>query len=283
MICGCIIFDVLSLLIALRLFLQPLEQLAQLVHLGYMKKAQKFLKKIELKKVFFVKILVTTVASTAFLAGTIVVNLEGIDDAYNEIGAAVTQLRVMDVTFALKIDEIALELSDLQHEDAMIDYLSNTTDPVSKANLLQLLEHMRDAQQIEYLTLVDRNAEIILTVNDAIAGTVFDPEGIATSIVNNTRTIIATVLIENDVFEEEGAPEWTDPLNGFEAATTQLDPRQTENIVVARIVATPMFEASNTEQLYADAVLIAGDIINGKMAISHNIVNIFNDGYAAWV
>ena len=72
----------------------------------------------------------------------------------------------------------------------------------------------------------------------------------------------------------------SDALLGFDDEESSLLPHETGNDVVVRFVFIPMYSSTNTEHVNADGVLIAGDIVNGKLAISHKVVNLFQEGYS---
>ena len=74
-----------------------------------------------------------------------------------------------------------------------------------------------------------------------------------------------------------------DALSGYEDHSSSLSPETTGNKVAVRLIMLPLHISGDETEDQADGVIIAGDIINGKLAISHRIVNIFSDGYGALV
>jgi hypothetical protein len=90
--------------------------------------------------------------------------------------------------------------------------------------------------------------------------------------------------MSNSEFRLEGAKRWLKPyyqssLEG--TVNSSLHPYDNSDPVLIRWTASPVFSTSNNNASKPDAVILYGDIINGKISFNELIVSEFKDGYAA--
>ena len=159
-----------------------------------------------MEKILILKVAISTVTSTGFLAATIVVNLDGIYRCYNELGTVLTQSKVMDLTYQIKLEELYYEFQTYQHEVDFIDLIDDPSNAVAYDHVLDVLQTEVTNREIEYATVVDRQGVIIVSANDDRTGEVFDPEGLVTYVLNASVPVVATIAMENSEYLEEGAP-----------------------------------------------------------------------------
>jgi twitching motility protein PilJ len=147
----------------------------------------------------------------------------------------------------------------------------------------ELVSEMNN-RKLEYVTLVGSDSRILAGANANRTGEYFDPSGVVSDVLANSRRIVVTTAMTNAEFRLEGAKRWLKPyyqtsLEGV--LQSKLHPYDNNQTVLVRWTAAPVFAASNTNSSKPDGVIVYGDIINGKISFNELIVSEFDDGYAA--
>ena len=169
--------------------------------------AFQLLKTINVKKIVILKIAFSLIASSGFLGASIAVNLTGMNEIFETFTESSTQLKMMDLTYKLKLNQMSLGFQLYQEDPIFTDFIDDSDDVDAYNYVLEILQDEIDRRVIEFATIVDSNADIIASANNDRRGEHFDPEGIVSFVLNNSVVLKTTVLLSNADFLAEGAPE----------------------------------------------------------------------------
>jgi len=132
-------------------------------------------------------------------------------------------------------------------------------------------------------TLVDRNGKILVhSFTNSRIGAVFNPNGIVDEVINNNRRILVTTTMTKAEFALEQSSAFADSSLNPLLTSTNLMPSFSSNTIVVRFACAPVYASNNTAQTTPDAVLIAGDIVNGKVGLNELVLSTFGDGFSGY-
>ncbi|NEO70387.1 PAS domain S-box protein [Moorena sp. SIO3H5] len=135
--------------------------------------------------------------------------------------------------------------------------------PALKAEVRRVLRNEIKARNIEYGTLVGTNGKIIANANADRTGESFNPNQLVSQVFQD-QTAIGTSQIVSWVELAKESPQLP---NGF-----------VEQDALIRYTLTPV---KNPETGNIVAVLVSGDLVNGKLPIVHNTLQGVDKGYSA--
>ncbi|MEB3212642.1 MAG: methyl-accepting chemotaxis protein [Leptolyngbyaceae bacterium] len=173
---------------------------------------------------------------------------------------AQSELAVTGINYNIKINQMGFGFRG-QSDNAAIIESAQTGTP--SALTFQILRNEITARNIEYATLVDRQARIIASANANRRGEVFDPAGLVTQVFANPEQIKTTEIVTWEELQKENPP----LPEGF-----------ANQDALIRYTVTPVRNPQTQEVIGA---LISGDIVNGKSAIAQGTLDAFDGGYSA--
>ncbi|MEO1521129.1 MAG: methyl-accepting chemotaxis protein [Cyanobacteria bacterium J06633_2] len=173
---------------------------------------------------------------------------------------AEAELAVTGINYNIKINQMGFGFRG-QSDNAAIIESAQTGTP--SALTFQILRNEITARNIEYATLVNRQAQIIASANANRRGEVFDPNGLVTQVFANPEQIKTTEIVSWSELQQENPP----LPEGF-----------ANQDALIRYTVTPVRDPQTREVLGA---LISGDIVNNKLAIAEGTLSAFDGGYSA--
>ena len=184
------------------------------------------------------------------------------------VNQAKSELKVKEINYNLKIDQIAL--SSQSHGENQV-FIDGAINKQSSPQLRTILFHEIWKHKIEFATLVDINSRIVATASLPRTGRIFNPNGLVTKALNSGEQVQATELISYEELAAE-SPRFAE----LRTRDLGLDPDPaTKPDFLIRYVVTPV------RKLNSDIVgaIVAGDIV--KSPIVGDTVNSFDGGYSA--
>jgi len=184
------------------------------------------------------------------------------------LNQAISELAVTGIEYNLKIDQMGFGFRGQSDNAAIINAARFHAQgkPLSaglRNQVKQILKNEVQARKIEYATLVGRNQGIIVSANADRTGQPFNPDDLVAKVLQNPQQIKTSAIVP-----------WTD----LAAEAPPLPAGFTNSDALIRYTATPVKEPATGATI---AVLIAGDIVNGKSAIPERTLKSLGGGYSA--
>jgi twitching motility protein PilJ len=183
---------------------------------------------------------------------------------------AEAELAVTQGNYAIKINQMGFGFRGQSDNPAIIAaaklYSQGQPVPESLHNQIRgILKNEVTSRVIEYATLVGPDKKIIVNANTDRQGQTFDPNGLVNLVLKNqsSRQLKASATVDPQEVEQESPP---------------MLPEFTKQNNLIRYTITPVRDP-NTQQMLA--VLISGDIVNGKEPIVKGTIDAFDGGYSA--
>ncbi|MFZ4664868.1 MAG: methyl-accepting chemotaxis protein [Prochlorotrichaceae cyanobacterium] len=176
------------------------------------------------------------------------------------VSQAKSELAVTQINYNIKIDQMGFGFRGQSDNTAIISAaLTRKTSP----QVLDILKNEVEARQIEYATLVDRNAIVLASANADRTGQTFNPNDLVTAAFASGKQIKATEIVSWKELQTEKPP---------------LPPTVNNSDALIRYTVTPVRNPANASIVGA---LISGDIVNGKPPIVQRTLEAFDVGYSA--
>ncbi|MEM6753596.1 MAG: methyl-accepting chemotaxis protein [Cyanobacteria bacterium P01_C01_bin.38] len=181
---------------------------------------------------------------------------------------AKSEVAVSNINYNIKIDQMGFGFRGQSDNAAIIRAATlNDSNRALGNNLItsvkQILQNEIKARNIEYATLVGKDARIIVNANANRAGEAFDLNGLVNQVLQEARQIKASAVVEASELDKEKPPL----------------PEGVENeAALIRYTVTPVRNPQTQEVVGA---LVTGDIVNGKDAIVKRTLQAFDGGYSA--
>lgn len=181
---------------------------------------------------------------------------------------AKSETAVAEIAYNLKIDQMGFGFRGQSDNPAIIQAALQTANgqllsPQEQIQVKAILKNETTARNIEYATLVDRNARIIVNANTDRRGQLFDPDGLVSRVLASPQQVKASSIITWDELQQESPPLPT----GF-----------TNSDALIRYTVTPILNPANNGVIGA---LVSGDIVNSKLPIVEQTLDAFKNGYGA--
>jgi twitching motility protein PilJ len=184
------------------------------------------------------------------------------------IEQAKSEVAVADINYNIKLNQMSFGFRGQSDNLAIIraTITHNSGKPLSlsvKTAIKQILTNEIKARKIEYATLVDKDAKIIINANNDRQGEEFNPGNLVSQVLKNPKQIKANSIVSWSELSKES------PLlpEGF---------RNQDALI--RYTLTPVKDP-NTQKVIG--ALIAGDIVNGKDVIVRETLKANGGGYNA--
>lgn len=176
------------------------------------------------------------------------------------VSQAKSELAVTQINYNIKIDQMGFGFRGQSDNTAIISAaLTGKASP----QVLDILKNEVDARQIEYATLVDRDAVILASANADRKGQTFNPNDLVTAAFASGKQIKATEVVTWKELQTEKPP---------------LPATFSDSDALIRYTITPVRNPANASIVGA---LISGDIVNGKPPIVQRTLEAFDVGYSA--
>ncbi|MEL6457617.1 MAG: methyl-accepting chemotaxis protein [Cyanobacteria bacterium J06621_15] len=199
------------------------------------------------------------------IGGTVIIT-QGLRHQLRE--QAKSEVAVSDINYNIKINQMGFGFRGQSDNAAIIRaaILNDSNRPLGnnlRASVKQILQNEIKARNIEYATLVGRDARIIVNANSDRRGETFGLNGLVNQALQDGKQIKASAIVEASELRQEKPPlpEGVDSQNAL-----------------IRYTVTPVTNPQTQEVIGA---LISGDIVNGKDAIVKSTLKAFDGGYSA--
>ncbi len=180
---------------------------------------------------------------------------------------AKSELTVTEDYINLKVNQTGLGFRSISDNPIIIDtakvYAFNKTLPApNQAQIKQILQNEIKARGIEYATLIGRDFRIIVNANKNRSGETFNPKNLVRQVFNNSQQIQANAI-----------GSWAE----LAKESPDLPPGEPHQDALIRYTLTPVRAPGINKVL---AVLVSGDIVNGKLPAMAGILKDFSGGYS---
>ncbi len=181
---------------------------------------------------------------------------------------AKSEVAVSDINYNIKIDQMGFGFRGQSDNAAIIraailNDSNRALDSNLRASVKRILQNEIEARNIEYATLVGKDARIIVNANANRVGETFELNGLVNKVLQEARQIKASAIVEASELKKEKPP----LSQGFD-----------NQAALIRYTVTPVRNPQTQEVLGA---LVSGDIVNGKDAIVKKTLKAFDGGYSA--
>jgi twitching motility protein PilJ len=135
--------------------------------------------------------------------------------------------------------------------------------PELQGQLRQILNNELREHEIEYVTLVGKDLKVIANANNNRQGQIFNPNGLAQDALKSNQLLKANVIVSWKELTKENPPL---PATVFNQDT------------LVRYVAIPIHDLGSGNVI---AVMVLGDMVNGKLPIAEQTLKSLEVGYSA--
>lgn len=168
-----------------------------------------------------------------------------------------SRISEMESGFRGQSDNIAIiEAARNYQQNGQIS--SNLRDTVR-----QILRNETNARQIEYATLIGLDKRIIVNANDDRRGEIFDPKNLVSEVVKFPRRMQTNAIVPWEEIEKEKPP---------------LPSSISDQDVLVNFSFTPVTDPQSQQVI---AILMAGEIVNGKTLFLRRTLDAVGGGYGA--
>jgi methyl-accepting chemotaxis protein len=188
-----------------------------------------------------------------------------------QLQQAEAQLAVTDIQYKIKIDQMGFGFRGQSDNTSIVEASEmaangKAVSPELKQQIAKILQNEIKAREIEYATLVGKDKRILINANANRSGQIFDPNGLVSQVLQNPQQIKTSELVSWEELTLEKPPL---------AKQLKAEPK-----VLIRYTLTPVFDRTKKQ---VTGVLISGDIVDGKLAISEKTLQAFGEqpGYTA--
>ncbi|MGB3239567.1 MAG: ATP-binding protein [Geitlerinemataceae cyanobacterium] len=184
------------------------------------------------------------------------------------INQAKSELAVAQISYNIKLDQMGFGFRGQSDNTAIIQAAKahdslQPLDTKFKEEVEQILSNETRARKIEYAMLVGKDLKVIASAKPDREGEVFDPNNLVSKTLESDRQIKTS----ESIFTEQ-----------FAIENTQVSTPNLKKDILVRYTFTPVKDPRTKEAI---AVLVSGDIANGKVAIVQPTVDSLGEGYSA--
>ncbi len=175
------------------------------------------------------------------------------------------ELKVLALGYDNKIDQMGFDMRSHAAYPGIVDALILRQ---GNPTVRRLLVQESQALNVEFITLVDAQGRIVESINRPRTGERFDPQGLVSEALRIDRQIKSSefVTLKEIRQEDEGIARALSELPSFAKAEGAL----------IRYVVTPVRSGRRVV-----GALVAGDLVNGKGAITDGTLDVLRGGFAA--
>ncbi|MDY6901907.1 MAG: ATP-binding protein [Cyanobacteriota bacterium] len=179
-----------------------------------------------------------------------------------------SELTVTEINYNIKINQMGFGFRGQSDNVAIISAAqaykkSQFLNSDLKQRVKNILQNEIKARNIEYATLVDKDARIIVNANANRTGDVFNPNNLVSEIFKSSEQIKSSEIVSWEELQKESPP---------------LPEGLKKQSVLIRYTVTSIKDPKTQEVLGA---LISGDIVNGKQSIVNQSVAAQDGDYSA--
>ncbi|MEM9264347.1 MAG: methyl-accepting chemotaxis protein [Cyanobacteria bacterium P01_F01_bin.13] len=180
---------------------------------------------------------------------------------------AQAELAVVNIQYNIKINQMGFGFRGQSENTAIIELAEANADNQDingsqRSVVREILQSEVDARNIEYATLVGIDGKILVNAQTDRTGEEFNPYGLVSRVISEKKQLKENGLVERAELQRQGVELSTDG-----------------DAALIRYVVTPVFSQSQASRLVG--VLVAGDVVNGKLPITEGSVSAFEQGYSA--
>lgn len=181
---------------------------------------------------------------------------------------AKSELSVTEINYNIKINQMGFGFRGQSDNFAIVSAAqayqkSQVLNSDLKKRVKQILKNEIEARNIEYATLVDKDARIIVNANADRTGEIFNPNNLVNEAFKLDEQITSSEIVSWQELQAESPP---------------LPKGLKKQSALIRYTVTSIKDPKNGEVLGA---LISGDIVNGKQSIFNQSVTAKNGDYSA--
>ncbi len=178
------------------------------------------------------------------------------------LNQAKSELAVTKNTYINQLDLLGAGFQSQANNPAVIATSQRYTQPrtisaLELGEVKQALQGIALDQQLEYVTMVDENREIVMDAHTDRLRETFDPEGLVTEVLAFPRQVRATAIVNRADLEASNPP--------------SLPPDLGEQALI-RYVVTPVIDP---ETRGVTGALIAGDLVDGDQSLVESTLETF--------
>lgn len=215
----------------------------------------------------FIALLISSLISIlgVVIAGRIITIILGRSQLENQ---AVAELAVSVINYNSRINEMESGFRGQSDNVAIIEaakiYQNTGNIPANlRDTVRRILTNETNARQIEYATLIGLNSKIIVNANKDRSGQVFTLDNLVTDVIKFPRRLQTNAIISWSEIAKEKPP---------------LPSGITNQNVLMNISFTPVIDPESQQVI---AILMAGEIINGKSLSLRKTIEAVGGGYGA--
>lgn len=199
------------------------------------------------------------------LAGRLITVVLGRSQLENQ---SIAELAVSVINYNSRISEMESGFRGQSDNIAIIEaarnYQQNGQVPSNlRDTVRQILRNETNARQIEYATLIGLDKRIIVNANDDCRGEIFDPKNLVSEVVQFPRRMQTNAIIPWAEIEKEKPP---------------LPSSISDQDVLVNFSFTPVTDPQSQQVI---AILMAGEIVNGKTLFLKRTLDAVGGGYGA--
>jgi len=273
-----IIVDLLSTVLAIRWFIDPLDRLIILVKTKMFHKYELALEQVKNGMKMWLRVLVGTVLSGCFLFGMLAYNINAMEKVFQDNSSLPVESKVSELGWKRKLDTLrAHAISFVGHEGlhSLLDY-SATQD--QKDTALTDMSILAKQFKVEVAALVDVDKKVVISTARGIAlNSTFDPNGILSDVFDNPRIIQVPLRLNPTLYQSWSSPRYLDARDySDEELSSSLHPSVSKSKnVIMRFTVTPI---KNNDGGVLGAFVL-GALVNGKGRLASLSVTESGEGY----
>eukprot|EP00475_Leptophrys_vorax_P028826 TRINITY_DN4195_c0_g1_i2.p1 TRINITY_DN4195_c0_g1~~TRINITY_DN4195_c0_g1_i2.p1 ORF type:complete len:829 (-),score=198.70 TRINITY_DN4195_c0_g1_i2:737-3103(-) len=279
---GCMFFDVLGMLVSVRLFIDPLERLVYYIRMQEHSKYSATIHKINLNRRYFLNFVIFFAISLGFLIALVQLNYQAVQNAFITQASTKSEVELMNYAYQVKMNQMRYAAVTLRADANVQDLLAINTSSGYKYATSSLLFQIKK-RQIEIAMILDKNGSIFVSGEpNAMVGNSFNPSGLVSDVLGNPRIVVATVVMNSSEYLATNPPTFTNSaVNSSLQLNSTLNPKNGfQGPVVIRFGVAPAYASGNNDLASPDGVIILGDLINGKAQLNELVVTAYKSGYA---
>lgn len=184
------------------------------------------------------------------------------------LNQAKSEVAVTEIEYNIKLDQVGILFQGQAENPTIVEAVRAYSEgrplsPELRAQVKGILAGDIKAQQIEYATLVGTDTRIVVSANTDRTGEKFDPGGLVGTVLANPRQVETSAIVSWSELQKEGSP----LPEGF-----------ANQDALIRYTVTPVREPGSNTVI---GVLVSGEIVNGKLPIVQETLEVFDNGYSA--
>lgn len=199
------------------------------------------------------------------LAGRLITIILGQEQLENQ---AVAELAISQINYDSRIDSLEAGFRGQTDNIAIIEVAKTYKEtgeisPVLKDRVRQILKNEINNRQIEYATLIGLDKRVIVNANNDRTGQIFDPNNLVSEVLRFPRPLQTNIII---------------PWAEIQAEKPPLPSGVENQDVLMKVVFYPVIDNESGTII---ALLMGGEIVNGKDILLRKTIEAVGSGYNA--